>query len=221
MAIEEASISAGPRQSPSSDLTVADLFDRYAREISPSRSDPEAEVRRLRALSRMFGGKVSDLDAARIAEWRDARLREVSAASVNRDIGLLGAVFKRAMLEWNLPTEVNPAHQIIRPVDPPPRERRVSDAELDTVVRQLGWDQNPERRKPLTGMGRLVRQVRAANRDAPQRNSVHDLEETSSEGTSICRRRRDGDKRDDAHVVTEPRALIGMLAHAATGALSR
>lgn len=141
VAAEEASIDAGQRQAPSSDLTVADLFDRYAREISPSRSDPEAEVRRLRALSRMFGGKVADLDAGKIAEWRDKRLREVGAASVNRDIGLLGAVFKRAKMEWRLPIESNPAHQIIRPPNPPHRERRVTDDELDTVVRQLGWDE--------------------------------------------------------------------------------
>ena len=52
-------------------------------------------------------------------------------------------MFKRAKMEWRLPIEpANPAHQIIRPAsNPPHRERRVTDDELDTVVRQLGWDE--------------------------------------------------------------------------------
>ena len=75
----------------------------------------------------MFGGKVADLVAGKIAERvmckRFARVGGRSLPVKFRDIGLHGAVFKRAKMEWRLPIESNPAHQIIRPPNPPHRER--------------------------------------------------------------------------------------------------
>ena len=105
-------------------LTIGALFDRYVREVSPTKSNLAWETIQLRALSRQLSGKVSDIDGARLAEWRDLRLRQVSPGSVNRDLGLLGAVFTRAIKEWRLPILVNPVHQIMRPRNPPHRTRR-------------------------------------------------------------------------------------------------
>ena len=59
-------------------------------------------------------------------------------------------------------------------------------------------------------MGRLVRQVRSSDRNAPQRNSVHDLEGTSSIGTSDLPKTKNGDKRD-VPLSSQARALFGLL----------
>jgi integrase len=139
-AAEEAKIEAGEWKPPSATLTIADLFDRYSREVSPHKGNPEFDTYRLVALAKMLRGPVESCDAARLAEWRDERLKQVSPGSVNRELGLIGAVFTRAIKEWRLPIAVNPVHQIMRPRNPPHRTRRVTDAELAVVVRQLGWD---------------------------------------------------------------------------------
>ena len=83
----------------------------------------------------------AELDGAALAEWRDMRLRQVSAASVNRELNLISSVFARAIKEWRLPLAVNPAHNVMWPRKPHPRKRRVSDQERAAIVAALGWDE--------------------------------------------------------------------------------
>ncbi len=143
VAAEEARIIRGATAShvermPSA-ITVAALFDRYAREVSPEKGGARWETIRLRKLAEAFPMAAVDLDGAAVAEWRDPRLRTVSASTVNRELNLIGAVYTRAIKEWRLPTSVNPVHTIQRPRQPHARRRRVSDAERSAIITQLGW----------------------------------------------------------------------------------
>jgi integrase len=124
-----------------SSLAVTALFDRYSKEISPEKGGARWEVIRLRAIGKAFPSMAAiDLDGAALAEWRDKRLREVSASSVNRELNLISAVYTRAIKEWRLPITVNPAHVIQWPKKPHPRRRRVPDQERADIIAQLGWD---------------------------------------------------------------------------------
>jgi len=144
VAAEEARIIGGEtapqiRKMPSS-LSVTELFDRYAKEVSPEKGGARWEVIRLRAIAKAFPIPAIELDGAALAEWRDGRLKQVSASSVNRELNLISAVFTRAIKEWRLPVASNPAHNIQWPRKAHPRKRRVSDQERADVITQLGWD---------------------------------------------------------------------------------
>jgi integrase len=130
----------------STELTCRQLFERYAAEVSPAKGGVKWELIRLRRFGREFEGPAAALDGPTLADWRDARLRDVSPASVNRDLNLIGAVWTRAIKEWRLGLTINPVHQIQRPRNPAHRTRRVSDDELAAVIAALGWkrDRAPE-----------------------------------------------------------------------------
>lgn len=141
---EEARIMAGAtaaqiRATPSS-LTVADLLDRYAREVSPRHICGPAEASMLAKLGRMIPRTVASFDRSAAAEWRDNRLRQVSAGSVIREMSLMSSVWKHAILEWRAGITVNPWKDLRKPTAPPSRDRRVSDAERAAVIAELGWD---------------------------------------------------------------------------------
>lgn len=84
---EEARIKAGAtaaqvKRMPSG-LTVAELFERYARDVSPEKGGWRFEVNALRKLAGHFPMAAAELDGAAMAEWRDRRLKEVKASTGN------------------------------------------------------------------------------------------------------------------------------------------
>ena len=129
-------------EGPAGVFTVTDLFDRYAREISPSKGGARWEIIRLRKLAQSptFQVPVTALDGPAMADWRDARLQEVSAGSVKRKMSLVSAVLTRAMKEWRCGITVNPIHTIEWPRQPHARRRRVSPDERAAIMAALGWD---------------------------------------------------------------------------------
>lgn len=127
---------------PVSGITVASLFVRYAREVSPEKRGARWEGIRLDRLAAdpAFQGAATDIDGATVAAWRDARLQSVSPATVNRELNLISAVLTIAIKEWRLPLAISPVRQIIRPKAVQPRRRRVSDTERAVIISHLGWD---------------------------------------------------------------------------------
>jgi integrase len=123
---------------------VADLFDRYSREVSPGKGGWRWEQIRLAKLAASFQMPIQALDSAVIADWRDCRLKQVSTSTVNRELNLISAVLTRAIKEWRLPLPANPVHLIQRPPHPKSRKRRVSDMERATIIKQLGWSGEAE-----------------------------------------------------------------------------
>lgn len=141
---EEARIRVGgPRPNDPVDvsaMTVAALFERYGREVSPDKGGHRYEVNALRKLGAHLPGLAVDVDGPTLARWRDKRLLSVSGSSVNRELALISSVFNRAIKEWGLKLAVNPVTQIMRPKNNPSRTRRVTPAERATVLRFLAWD---------------------------------------------------------------------------------
>ena len=125
-------------------LTVAVLFERYAREVSPSKAGERWEVLRLRALPRdfsLFAGPMADLTPEALATWRATRLAQVSAHTVNRELNVISAVLQHALKEWRTPgLASNPVRAIKRPPIPAPRQQRVRAADRAAVLAALGWD---------------------------------------------------------------------------------
>ncbi|MGX9966104.1 site-specific integrase [Roseomonas sp. F4] len=123
-------------------VTVADLFRRYADEVSVKKRGERWEVIRLARLVRdpVFAVALRDFGPEAVAEWRDARLKEVAPSSVNRELNLISGVFTTAIKDWRIGLQANPVHLTSRPKNPPARKRRTSDSEAEAVRLKLGWD---------------------------------------------------------------------------------
>lgn len=105
--------------------TFGDAVDKYIESVSSKKDGKVWEVRRLEAMREHFGtdSGLLEIDAPQIAEWRDTRLKTVSASTVVREANLLRNLFNVARLEWKwcdhqpfegvkLPKENAPRHQV-------------------------------------------------------------------------------------------------------------
>ncbi len=142
----EIEIDAG-RYRPAAGKTVADLLERYAREVSSKKRGARWEAIRLRILLRdpLAQVPLERLAAPDIAAWRDRRLREVSAATVRREWTLLRHAFRIAQEEWHWIAE-HPMRTVKPPPKQPARQRRISDEEVERILWAAGWqpDRPPE-----------------------------------------------------------------------------
>lgn len=118
-----------------------DVMDRYAREVSPTKRGHRWEDIRLAKLrkDRIARKPVAELTPEDFADWRDRRMREVSAGSVRREMGLLGAVLTQARKEWGM-IAASPLVDVRKPAPPKRRTRRISQDELDRLRHVAGED---------------------------------------------------------------------------------
>ena len=121
--------------------TLANVLTRYANEVSPTKRGERWEIYRLKAWcsTPIAAKRLRDIAPADIAEWRDARLKEVAPGSVAREMTLLSAVFGHAVREWGLLSR-NPMTGVRKPTQPPARDRVPTPAELDAMRIAAGED---------------------------------------------------------------------------------
>ena len=73
--------------------TVGELLKRYQRQISPSHKGQQVEAYRLGTLKKHLGSvRLIHLTSKEIASYRDDRLKEVSPASLKRELTILSRV---------------------------------------------------------------------------------------------------------------------------------
>lgn len=77
---------------------------------------------------------VHDITPQILTNWRNARLKQVSVGTVLRDISLLSSIFSYAQKELFL-IEVNPFSLVVKPSQPKSRNRRISDAEINLILK--------------------------------------------------------------------------------------
>lgn len=65
--------------------------------------------------------------------------KTVLASTVNRDLNLISHVFTTARREWNWASK-SPTADVRRPKDPPPRDRLISQDEIDRICLALAYD---------------------------------------------------------------------------------
>jgi integrase len=127
------------------DKTCQDAFDRYASEVSIHKRGARWEKIRLEAIARHAVGKTTlgemrlcDVSSDILGRWRDHRLLTVTGATVNRDMNLLSHVFNMARREWKW-IAASPTADVRRPKGAPPRDRRISEDEIDRMCLALGF----------------------------------------------------------------------------------
>ena len=79
------------------------------------------------------------MTAADLAAWRNDSLRAASGASSKREMTLIGQVFALVRKEWRRMAQ-NPLSDIRRPKAVPPRDRRVSENEIERIKVATGQE---------------------------------------------------------------------------------
>lgn len=111
--------------------TLRDILSRYLKEVTPTKRGASAEKSRLLALlGRPIGEiKMASLSSAHLAKYRDARLKEVAPATVNKELNLIAHAIQTARREWGIHLPENPVRLVRRPTPARPRDRRLADDE--------------------------------------------------------------------------------------------
>lgn len=121
--------------------SLREAMQRYAKEVSPTKKGVRWEVVRLEKLQRdeIADIMLSDLRRHDIQSWIDRQT--ISAGSINRELTLIAAVLREARVQWKWLAE-NPLLDVKRPKQPAPRDRLISDNEMERLLRALEYDED-------------------------------------------------------------------------------
>ena len=113
-------------------VTFGQLLEDYREKVSVKKKGERWE--RIRIEKFLNDGdltniKLADLNKKHFADWRDKRLKEVSALSVLREWALLSHCLEIAVREWEY-LKVNPMKGLKKPIGEPPRDRIISQDEI-------------------------------------------------------------------------------------------
>ena len=118
------------------DMTLEEVISRYLNEITPSKRGCESETRRIRRLLKepICKGKVCLLQTKDFIEFRDKRIKDGNR-TCHYDLVLLRHIFNVAIKQWNLFDRDNPLVNVPKPKLNPSRQRRLTQAEYNFLVR--------------------------------------------------------------------------------------
>ena len=126
-----------------SEMSFADLIRLYMEKVTPHKRGGAVEVTVLngyiKSFPRLMKKPVNQIGQLDMIQFRDERLKKVKSATVARDLGLLGAVFKYARQELRIMTE-SPLHDVAKPKQSPSRNRRISQDEIDRILDAFKYD---------------------------------------------------------------------------------
>ena len=111
--------------------SMKELIERFVREVTPTHRGHLKEAVRLRNLAKnkLWLTSVGNLKPTDFASWRDERLKQVSPATVLREMGDLSLIIKHAMMEWHVVLPGNPLNLVKRPKVSNARSRRLAATE--------------------------------------------------------------------------------------------
>lgn len=126
--------------------TLRDVILRYLQEVTPTMKSAREDAIRLRAMAsrKVASWSLANLTPARLASYRDERLKQVHPATVIRELSYLSAIINHARREWGIAIS-NPVALIRKPPTPKARTRVLSAEER---VRLLAALEPTSRRNP-------------------------------------------------------------------------
>lgn len=118
-------------------MSVAKLLDTYGADVLPGKKSWRVAKFHLARFREDLGHlALTSLTSAALAEWRDARLRCVAPATVNRELSTLGGVLTWARKDLGLPIE-HVVSGIRRPSQGRARDRRLEGDEEQRLLKSL------------------------------------------------------------------------------------
>jgi integrase len=77
---------------------------------------------------------ISRLTPEKIGRFRDIRLKNISPASLKRELGILSGMINHAIREWGINIQQNPASMVSLPRMPQGRDRRLEPGEEEKLL---------------------------------------------------------------------------------------
>ncbi len=131
--------------------SVRQALSRYAIEVSPAHRGARWEQIRLAKLARslpFIDRPLAEIRTADIASWRDTAIAGgLAPSTVRRELVLLRGVLEACRREWGW-LHINPCAGIRWPSAGQPRDRRITDDELDRLLLALGYDRGTAPTRP-------------------------------------------------------------------------
>lgn len=149
----EENLKAGKGQIPNMSLAV--LLEKYRDEVTPTKSGCLQETIRINRFLKdrdFVGINLKDMTTHHFDKWKMARLKQVSNLSVLRELAILNPIFNHAKKTWKYLTE-NPLDDLSKPSKPPPRDRLISQDEINRLCHCLGYAKNAPLRTVMSRVG--------------------------------------------------------------------
>ena len=123
--------------------TLVDACERYMKEIAPTHKGCIWEIKRIRARMNdaMFSIQLIDLCSEDIDDWISRRMStKIMPSTMNRELNLVSAIVSNAR-RWKWCAN-NPVSQVDRPRNPPPRDKRYSETEIERILDALEYEES-------------------------------------------------------------------------------
>lgn len=124
--------------------TFRHAMERYAKEESVKKRGARWEIIRLKKLCRhpIADKYLQDLTPEDFKSWMSDQ-RDLSPSSILRELQVMSGVLECAIDEWEWLDE-NPIKKVKKPRKPQPRDRRISDDEIERVLAALDFKDEGE-----------------------------------------------------------------------------
>lgn len=122
--------------------TFADALRRYAKDVSPTKRGHRREILTIEAMLRYphlpTHVKMCEISPSHFADWRDARLKQVTPGTVLREISLLSGLLECAKCEWEW-IDTNPIKNIRKPRMPDHREVVIAPSQVKIMLKTMRY----------------------------------------------------------------------------------
>ena len=119
-------------------ITLGDLLKRYLKEVTPYKKSRDKETWRIKALLKrsISGVGLPNLTSTIISNFKTLRLVD-GARTTRYDLALIRHCLEFARLEWGYYLPINPVDLVSKPKLNKPRDRRVSEYDIDRLMHAL------------------------------------------------------------------------------------
>lgn len=129
---------------PAAHKTFRDLLEKYRDEVSAKKKGARWEEIRINKLlaeeaDGLAGKMMGSIGKADIAQWRNKKIQSgLFGSSIVREWAIVSNAFNVAIREWDWLT-VNPMAQVKKPQGNRPRERLITDKEIELLDHVTGY----------------------------------------------------------------------------------
>ncbi len=124
--------------------TLAEAWDCYLREITPTKKGAKCERSRIMLLQKSSLGNrfLASLRGVDIAAYRDSRLKEVSPRTVQVEMAAISHLYTICRKEWGMEYLTNPVMSVRSPKVNNARDRRFNYGEEEVIREHLNPEMN-------------------------------------------------------------------------------
>lgn len=195
------------------EIRISQVMRRYVAEVLELRKNPRRDImainNTIRDYPNIFNKTISKFNRMDVVNWKEQRCKVASDATVIREWNSLSGCLTHAIKVWGLPID-NPFQQVKKPQKPKPRNRRVSDSEIDLIKSAFDWDENITHKKDYACWCFLFAIETACRAGEILKLEWSDIKQVGDKAIAHLRETKNGEDRN-VPLNKEARRLIALL----------